>query len=184
VPNDTNAASDVFVRATTTAVTSLVSVARNNAPADGSSAGAEISPDGTRVAFDSYATKAHGQGAVGGSAPAISADGYELVFTSASASIAPHDTNNAADLFMVSSRDPNCVAIGTGLFECDITVAGALEPTTVRWFVDEVHLPSLDNLTVVGFQVSCQPATFGHTRAVVVGATDVAGLRGAYWCPP
>jgi Tol biopolymer transport system component len=54
VPNDTNGGWDVFVRDLTTGVTSLVSV--NQA---GTSAGAirpVISPDGTKVAFDSNST--------------------------------------------------------------------------------------------------------------------------------
>jgi Tol biopolymer transport system component len=265
VPGDANASSDVFLRDRTAATTSLVSANPNGGPGNAPSANAEISPDGTWIAFDSYATdlvrrdtngrrdvflrertssstvtvslstsdgpgnhdsfeptvsnlgvvafssdatnlvsrsdtngvtdvfvrststyrssQARGGAAVGGWAPAISADSSALVFASGSASLAPNDTNGVADLFMPSRRTPNCTPSSGGRFDCDLTAGGEPVPGTVEWYFDGVHDPSLDNLTTVQVTL-CQLEIIAEVRVVIGGGAGIAELRGTYGCVP
>lgn len=71
VPNDTNAASDVFVRDVEHGQTALVSVATNGLPANGASYNAVMTPDGRYVAFASLASN-----------------------------LVPNDTNKVSDIFL------------------------------------------------------------------------------------
>jgi Tol biopolymer transport system component len=71
VANDTNNASDIFVRDIVNGITTLVSVSTNGVNANGSSRGSVITPDGRYVAF-----------------------------TSAANNLVPGDANNIADVFV------------------------------------------------------------------------------------
>jgi len=257
VVGDTNGRSDVFVRDTLAATTTMVSVTRTGGPSNGDSAGAQISPDADSVVYDSSATNLvrgdtnnhrdvfrrwfasgrtelesrNGNGdsfdptvsdlgviafatnatnltrtsdtngltdvivivmapvvvsaadtggtPVGGTAPAISANGAQLVFTSASSGIVPNDTNGVADLFMPGRETQYCVGTGSGQIECSLEVVP--EPNTVRWSVDATYQPALDNLTIVG--VSCQPGFDGSVTAVIAGGGGIATIHAYYWCP-
>jgi Tol biopolymer transport system component len=264
VAGDTNGRSDVFVRDTAAATTTMVSTSHTGGPSNDGSAGAEISIDGQTVVYDSSATNlvssdtnnhrdvfarrlasptstlvswfpTRGQGngdsfeptvsrsgmvafssnatnltssndtngltdvivrsngmytvsaartggtPLGGTAPAISADGAELVFTSASSSIAPNDTNGSADLFMTGYPPQYCEVTSSGQLECALDVVP--EPNTVRWSINGTYQPALDNLTIVGAQVNCQPGLSGMVSAVIAGGGGIAELRAYYWCP-
>jgi Tol biopolymer transport system component len=268
VVGDTNGRSDIFVRDTAAATTTMVSTSHTGGPSDGDSAGAQISIDGDAVVYDSYATNLvsrdtnnhrdvfmrsvasatttlesrysspnsnghQGNGdsfepivgggtvafstnatnltstsdtngltdvivsstathvvsaartngtPVGGTAPAISADGQQLVFTSASSGITPNDTNGATDLFMPQYATQYCEGTGSGQIECALNVVP--EPTTVRWSIDGTYQPALDNLTIVGAPVNCQPASRITVTAVVVGGGGIAELRAGHYCEP
>ncbi len=122
VPADTNAHTDVYVRDTVAASTTLASVSSGGTLGDGSSFLAVISADGGRVAFMSDATTlvaddtnhmtdvfvrdltaggtslvsvadSGDQGDLRSELPAISADGAVVAFRSASTTLVPDDTN-------------------------------------------------------------------------------------------
>ncbi len=129
VPGDTNAAGDVFVRDRLAGVTRRVSVASSGQQADGPSSAPAISADGRFVAFASAAANlvpgdtngstdvfvrdrlagktrrvsvaSSGQQANGpSSAPAISADGRFVAFTSDASNLVLRDTNDSSDVFV------------------------------------------------------------------------------------
>jgi hypothetical protein len=122
----------------------------------------------------------------GGWAPAISADASAAVFTSDSAILAPEDTNNASDLFMPIERDPHCTSSAGRQVDCDITAGGEPVPTTIKWYIDDTHEPSLDNMTSIHFVVlNCQPSTYaGSIVAVIAGGTGITALHHSYACIP
>ena len=126
VPDDTNAAEDVFAHVRAGVKTERVSVASSQA--NGSSANPAVNGDGRYVAFESAAgnlvprdtnnasdifVRDHLTGTVerisvstaavqanGPSlSPAISADGRYVVFSSSATNLAAGDTNNVADIF-------------------------------------------------------------------------------------
>ncbi|MGH3371606.1 MAG: DUF6531 domain-containing protein, partial [Nocardioidaceae bacterium] len=132
VTGDTNGFADIFLRDTTTATTTMVSVSSSGALANGDSSGVTISGDGRYVGFRSNATNlvsgdtnavddiflrdtalssttrvsASSTGAQGNgtsSEPNLSADGRTMAFQSASSNLITGDTNGAADIFV---RDP------------------------------------------------------------------------------
>ena len=128
VEGDTNNATDVFVHDRQTRTTTRVSVGPNGAQGDDQSSAPSISADGNVIAFLSQARNlvtgdtndepdvfvrdltagtttplksrdgALGDGA--SSAPALSADGRWVAFTSAATNLVPGDTNGAADVFL------------------------------------------------------------------------------------
>jgi len=129
VLDDTNGASDIFVRDRVTRTTERVSVASNGTQGNGSSLSGSISPDGRYVAFVSWATNlAPGdtnghrdvfvrdrlagatervsvatdgtQGDSWSEAPSISADGRYVAFSSFASNLAPGDTNGYEDVFV------------------------------------------------------------------------------------
>jgi Tol biopolymer transport system component len=129
VPDDTNAAPDVFVRDMQAGTTSRVSVASDGTQGNAGSATASISADGRYVAFmsdasnlvpgDTNAAKdvfvrdtvtgttklisvaADGpHGGYGSYRPVLSADGRYAAFYSDSPSLVPGDTNGAFDAFV------------------------------------------------------------------------------------
>jgi Tol biopolymer transport system component len=207
VASDTNARRDVFLRGRVAATTELVSVpARSRTQGNGDSFDPTVSDNGI-VAFSSNATNlvsgdANGLtdvfvrsnstyasseawdsgGPVGGLAPAISADGFALVFTSASADLAPGDTNGATDLFMPNYGSPNCTSSGGGQVACDLTASGGPVPSSVRWYFDGAHDPSLDDMTIVQVALNCQPGYLGIVRAEVASGAGIAALTGLYIC--
>jgi hypothetical protein len=266
VPGDTNLASDVFLYDRATLTTSLVSVDATGGPANGASANAEISSNGTWIAFDSYATdlvatdtnnhrdifrrdhttsvtelisrapytslvqtnghsfapsistdglvtfatdatnlanadtngvtdvalfqrtgsylvsSPDGSTFVGGWAPTISET--TMVFTSNSPDLAPNDTNNAPDVFNLDPDPLPCTSGSGGQVECDLTSSGDPVPTTVQWYIDGVHDPSLDNRTIVQLTLNCQPNTRGHIHAVTTGGTGIGAAGYRYDCYP
>ena len=129
VPGDTNGVQDIFVRDTTMATTSRVSVATSGTQANGQSSLPTISADGVFVAFASAAdnlvtgdTNTHqdifvrnrlsgettrvnvASGGVQANKvsdkPAISADGRHIAFVSYANNLVPDDTNEIEDIFV------------------------------------------------------------------------------------
>jgi Tol biopolymer transport system component len=145
VPGDTNAVSDVFVHDRDTGTTTRVSVGSGGEQANGASGAPSMSADGRLVAFDSMADNLvpgdangvcdvfvydrdtgattcvsvgsagqHGDGYSG--APAISANGRFVAFTSDADNLTPGDTNEDFDVF-VYDRDTGTttrVSVGSG----------------------------------------------------------------------
>ena len=133
VPGDTNHRLDVFVRDRRSGTTKRVSVASNGTQGNGSSLTPAISADGRYVAFLSVASNlvpgdtngapdvfvrdrrsgttkrvsvASNDTQRNGSsfAPAISADGRYVAFTSGASNLVPGDTNGAPDVFVRDLR--------------------------------------------------------------------------------
>lgn len=129
VPNDTNNATDVFVRDRLLSTTERVSVSTAGGQTSDSSESASISADGRFVAFASYAPElvpgdsngardifvrdrflsltervsvsSSGVQANDGSRdPAVSADGRFVVFSSDATNLVAGDTNNSEDVFV------------------------------------------------------------------------------------
>jgi len=129
VPEDSNAAKDVFVHDRETNLTSLVSIAQDGSQGDGDSTIASISGDGSYVVFQSFAntlisndnngfsnvfihhryvgiTELVSVSINGGQAnshsyqPAISADGHYVVFQSQANNIISNDNNASSDIFI------------------------------------------------------------------------------------
>lgn len=129
VANDTNGVSDVFVYDQTTKTTTRVSVDSSAAEADGASSAPVLSSDGHYVAFQSAATNlvagdTNGQSDVflrdtvlsttsrvsvtdgdtqangASTAPSISDDGTQVLFTSAATNLVVGDTNGQPDAFV------------------------------------------------------------------------------------
>ena len=128
VPNDTNAASDVFVRNIPAGTTTRASTTSSGAETAGSHDDPSISPDGRYVAFDSTSptlvagdtngvedifvkdistgtttrasmSQAGAEGNGRSSDPAFSGDGRYVVFASAASNLLSGDTNGQTDVF-------------------------------------------------------------------------------------
>ncbi|GEM_PF-4319679 len=128
VPGDTNGARDIFIHDRLTGSVTLVTTAAGGGPSDGSSFRADLSGDGTLVAFDSLASNLvagdtngvrdvfvrdltsgvttrvsvaddGGQAAAASVAPAISTDGRYVAFASGSPDLVEGDTNERDDIF-------------------------------------------------------------------------------------
>ena len=129
VPGDTNGVGDIFVHDRQTRQTTRVSLRSNGAQANGSSGNPSLSANGRFVAFSSYATnlvsgdtnsqvdvfvhdrqtrrttrvsvRSNGAQANGQSdAPALSADGRYIGFTSEATNLVSQDTNGYRDIFL------------------------------------------------------------------------------------
>lgn len=129
VSDDTNGASDVFIRDRRSGTTSLISAGLGGAPADGGSFGAVISSNGKFVALQSQAanlvpddkngrsdiflrnlstgtttlvsTDSRGKQGDGDSYdPSLSADGRFVTFYSWATNLVPGDTNGFSDIFV------------------------------------------------------------------------------------
>jgi Tol biopolymer transport system component len=129
VLKDSNAAQDVFVHDMRTGRTTRVSVSSAGAQGHGASFAPSISPDGTQVAFWSYAsnlvpgdkngaadvfvhdlisgqttrvslTSEGGQPNGPSYSPAVSGDDSAVVFESTASNLLPGDTNGARDIFL------------------------------------------------------------------------------------
>ena len=129
VPNDTNGASDTFVRDLSTGTVARMSVSSGGVQGNGPSLSGSISGDGTLVAFRSFASNlvpddtngvsdiflrdrrtgtttrisvaSDGTQANGESdSAAISADGRFVAFRSAASNLVPGDTNGLPDIFV------------------------------------------------------------------------------------
>ena len=129
VPEDTNAAKDVFVHDRKTGLTALVSIAMDGSQGDDDSSIASISGDGNYVVFQSLAstfishddndfsdvfihhryvgiTDLVSVSSYGGQAnehsyrPAISADGRYVVFQSQASNMISNDDNGSSDIFI------------------------------------------------------------------------------------
>lgn len=142
VPNDTNRASDVFVRDLVNGTTRRVSVSSAGRQGNAKSVQPTISANGRVVAFVSVATNLvrrdtnretdvfvwtrgrtlrvsvgpRGRQANGASLqPAISADGSDVAFESQSTNLVPGDTNRKMDVFRHSTgRAGNTVRLSVG----------------------------------------------------------------------
>ncbi len=126
--NDTNGASDVFVRDTLTQTTTRVSLGSTGVQGKAGSFHPSISSDGRFVAFDSFARNLvsgdtnevrdvfihddltgitsrvsvatdGSQGDHPSMAPSLSADGHTVAFASEADTLVPNDTNNRRDIF-------------------------------------------------------------------------------------
>jgi Tol biopolymer transport system component len=155
VPNDTNAAEDVFVHDCVTGATTRVSVAPNGAQADGYSVSATISADGRFVAFASMASNlvagdtngtrdvfVHDRQAGAATrvnvatdgtqanydseSPALSADGRSVAFGSNATNLVPDDSNFAADIFVHAGQAPPSAPTG-------LTGGAAGSTLTLSW---------------------------------------------------
>ncbi len=132
VSDDTNNATDVFIHDRLTGRTARLSVASDGTPGNGPSFHPSISDDGTLIVFGSAATNlvkedrnnaadvflhnrttgqtmrlsTAGNGASNGESrmPVISGDGTTVAFVSEATNLVPGDTNQAADIF-VMTRD-------------------------------------------------------------------------------
>lgn len=139
VPADTNAKSDIFVKSTTTQAIQRVSTDSGSGQANDSSFNPVISPDGTKVAFYSYATnlvagdtnatadifvKSLGapgdttrvSTAAGGTQanaisynPEFSPDSTKVLFSSAATNLVANDTNASTDVFLKTLAFPGAV---------------------------------------------------------------------------
>lgn len=139
VGGDTNATSDIFVKSLTTQAIQRVSTDSGGGQADGRSLDPVISPDGTKVAFYSFATNlvAGDTNAVGDvfvkslTAPgdtqrvstavgggqsngfsneaSFSPDSAQVMFTSAAANLVANDTNANTDVFLKTLAFPGSV---------------------------------------------------------------------------
>jgi Tol biopolymer transport system component len=128
-PNDDNGLPDIFVRDLAASRTELVSRSTEGARANGDSKYPQLSADGSRVAFASLAdnlvradtnrtwdvfmrdvpsgttilasvSDSGRQGNHASFIPAISADGNQVAFVSASSTLVPGDTNGVRDVFV------------------------------------------------------------------------------------
>jgi Tol biopolymer transport system component len=203
-------ARDVFRKDRTAGHATKISVTHDGSLSTGASFEPTVSNDGT-VAFSSNSTNLTAAGDTnntvdvfvrsgqstylmtrtgvnggfgGGWWPAISADGQALVFNSGNSDLVPNDTNQRGDLFVSGPRSAFCM-IGSGrTLDCDLTARPEAAPTTVQWYFDGVHDPSLDNQTVVQVAVACQPKTIHEVRAVIGGPAGLAQVYSEYLCPP
>jgi Tol biopolymer transport system component len=129
VPGDTNNAHDIFVKDLTTGAIQRISTDALGAQGNRDSFGAIFSPDGTKVAFQSWAFNlvpgdtnngydifvkdlangairlvstdaVGGQGNGGSNSPAFSLDWGKVAFYSDASNLVPGDTNSAYDIFV------------------------------------------------------------------------------------
>ena len=129
VAGDTNGARDVFVRDLTTGTTTRVSVASDGTQGNSNSLNPSLSADGTRVAFESYAStlmagdtngtedifvrdlttgtttrvsvdNGGAQGNGNSIKPSLSADGSKVAFFSDASNLVAGDTNGRSDVFV------------------------------------------------------------------------------------
>lgn len=130
VPDDNNAHTDVFMRDRAAQTTEIVSLASNGSQGNGPSLNPAVDLTGNLVAFQSLANnltagdtnnvsdvfvrnRAAGttericdsiQGNGASFAPAISADGFVVAFTSAATNLVPNDNNAKLDVFTCDRR--------------------------------------------------------------------------------
>lgn len=210
VTDDTNNAADLFLRDRDTAETSRVSLANDGSEADGSSDfAAEISGAGRLVVFSSSAANlisgdTNGQAdiflrdrqaatttrvslALGGTqpnaaatAPVISADGSVIAFSSAATNFVLNDTNNARDIFAVTTGRtdaplivlPELPAAQLGQpYLATPTAIGGTKP--LFWVIAAGQLPfgiSLDPLTGAISGLPVAPGEFHFTLLVMDNA--------------
>lgn len=129
VPGDTNGIVDVFVKDLTTGLVTLVTADATGVQADSYSYSPQFSPDGTKVAFYSYASNlvpgdtngatdvfmkdlttgavtrlstdaAGAQGNGFSDSPVFSPDGSKVAFSSGAPNLVSGDTNNISDIFV------------------------------------------------------------------------------------
>jgi len=129
VPDDTNGAYDIFVKDLATGAVTRVSTSAAGAQGDDYSYAPVFSPDGTKVAFYSYASNlvpgdtngvsdifvkdlatgavtrvstsaAGAQGSNNSSTPVFSPDGTKVAFSSLASNLVPDDTNGLYDVFV------------------------------------------------------------------------------------
>ena len=74
--------------------------------------------------------------------------------------------------------DPNC-ALGESSIVCELLYGDGVGPVAIRWYVNQVHVPSLD-----GEDVASHPCTPGLDVEVKVVVTDANGPIGAHQILP
>jgi Tol biopolymer transport system component len=153
VEGDTNGTGDVFVRDVTTDITSRVSERSSGIQGNGESASPSISGDGARVAFTSAATDlvendanatldvflhdrgthvttrvsvsssgTEGDGA--SQAPAISADGRRVAFTSDASKLVVLDTNGMLDVFVRNTDTSTTIRVSVNSAGAQVAFGG------------------------------------------------------------
>jgi len=207
VPTDTNLEPDVFVRDRASATTTRASVADNGDEGNGASLAPAISGDGRFVAFESDATnltprsssrtQIYGRDLARGQTdlvsarrdgtpsdhwayrPAINADGSTIAFRSDAVNLTP--VGFRPQLYVRGTGlgpDPNC-ALGESSIVCELLYGDGVGPVAIRWYVNRVHVPSLD-----GEDVASHPCTPGLDVEVEVVVTDANGPIGAHQILP
>jgi len=144
VPNDTNNATDIFLRDRQAGTTTRVSLAFNDAQGNAGSYSCRITPDGRYVAFESFSSNlvpsvddnhvadvfvrdrvagttyrsslstGEDQGNGFSSDPAISADGRYVAFESAASNFVPGDNNAHVDVFVRDRSTGSTFAVSVG----------------------------------------------------------------------
>jgi flagellin-like hook-associated protein FlgL len=143
VAGDTNGATDIFVKDTSTGTTTRVSTSSSGSEGDGFATDASISADGRYVAFvanaaDLVAGDTNGvadvfvkdlltgattrvntsgsgtQGNQAASNPSISADGRYVAFESTASDLVAGDTNNQSDIFVKDTLTGEITRVSTG----------------------------------------------------------------------
>lgn len=179
VAADINGQPDVFVRVRNAGVTEIISVSSTGTQGNGPSVSPSLSTDGRFVAFQSLASNlvpgdTNGvsdifvrdrvaqttervcgvQGNGSSSAPAISADGNFVAFSSAATNLVPGDTNNQLDIFVCNR--------GTGAIQ-----RVSVSSNGTQGDGDSI-LPAINaDGTVVGFKSLADNLVSGDTNGVV-----------------
>ncbi|MFG1222317.1 TolB family protein [Xanthobacter wiegelii] len=193
VPGDTNGIVDVFVKDLTTGMVTLVTADATGVQADSDSYSPQFSPDGTKLAFYSYATNlvpgdtnntpdvfvkdlttgivtrlstdaAGAQGNGYSDSPVFSPDGNKVVFNSGAPNLVPDDTNYTTDIFV---KD-------LSVAKATLTDAAAKSALTGAGKIFFADADAGDSHTV---SIAPQAGALGALTAVVV---PVAGGR-AMW---
>jgi Tol biopolymer transport system component len=189
---------DIFVRDRTLAATTRVSVNELGGPSDWDSFSPHISDSGRIVAFESAATNLvqprslgyhifvrdlttghtelvskRGDGTHADRAshfPVLSPDGTTVVFRSDALNLVP--VTNSGQLYVRatgSGPDPNC-DFGESSIVCELLYDDAVGPVDIRWYVDNVHVPALDQ-----HPVAEHPCTPPWNVRITVVVSDANG---------
>jgi Tol biopolymer transport system component len=198
VAADTNQRQDIFVHDRGAATTTRVSVSDTGGQGNGNSTAAAISADGRVVAFQSTATDLAprstvrtqifvrdltlGQtdlvsvrrdgvpGRYPSTLPSISGDATTIAFRSESLDLVP--ANVRPQLLVQATGigpEPNC-GIAESSIVCELLYADAVGPVSIQWYVDQVHVPNLNDEEMVG-----HPCTPGFDVDIEVVVTDANG---------
>ncbi|WP_157253616.1 hypothetical protein [Nonomuraea typhae] len=100
--------------------------------------------------------------------PALLTAGLLMSPAALSASASAVSSGSAAAMALTLDGG-SCEALARR-FLCEVSFSGGVAPTSVRWFVNNNHIPSFDNKRFVA--IGCQPTFSYAIRAVV---SDAAG---------
>jgi Tol biopolymer transport system component len=213
VPGDTNGVSDIFLRDRKTGTTRRVSLGPRGVQGDGHSFYPALSADGRYVAFGSWASNLVpgdtndtfdvfvrdlqagitrrvnvGPGGVeanlGGTDPAVSADGRFVVFSSSATNLVPGDTNGDDDVFVRDRKAGTTrrASVGPGGVQGD---NHSYDPA-MSWDGRFVAFTSFASNLAPGVGISGRSDVFVRDRRartttrVSVGPGGVLGIGGSY----